>query len=67
MPLYEYQCPKCKSKNEQLHGMNESPTIKCPLGCKEYCVKLVIGPRQFVFKGEGTYDKGKVSHGKAKK
>ena len=67
MPLYDYQCPTCGTKREELHSINEKPTVKCGLGCKGYCEKLVIGPRQFEFKGEGTYNVGKTSHGPAKK
>lgn len=65
MPLYVYECPKCKSKQEQLHGMNETPQVKCHLGCKDvYSTKLVIGPRQFNLKGEGFEKKGPQGHGK---
>lgn len=66
MPLYVYKCPKCGKEQEQLHGMNEKPSVKCALGCKGvYCEKLIIGPRQFELKGQGFEKPGKCSHGQA--
>ena len=26
---YDYQCPTCKIVEEKVHGMNETPIIKC--------------------------------------
>lgn len=64
MPLYTYKCPKCDITQDQLHGMNEVPEVKCKLGCKDVlCEKLIIGPRQFNLKGQGFEKPGKTSHG----
>lgn len=32
MPLYDYYCPKCGIKKEELHGMMEEPKLKCKCG-----------------------------------
>lgn len=29
---YDYECPECKAVEEKIHGMNETPTIKCKCG-----------------------------------
>lgn len=29
MPIYEYECPKCKITTEHLHGYNAQPDLKC--------------------------------------
>lgn len=31
---YDYNCPKCNITEEKVHGMNETPTIKCKCGHK---------------------------------
>jgi len=38
MPLYEYDCPKCKTRTEHLHGYNKKPKLKCP-ACSTLLVK----------------------------
>lgn len=30
MPLYVYECPKCKKTQEEFHGMEEKPEFICP-------------------------------------
>lgn len=64
MGIYVYKCPKCETTQEQMHAMNEKPSIKCRLGCKDvFCDKIVVGPRQFNLKGDGFEKPGKNSHG----
>lgn len=65
MPIYVYKCPKCDKLHEILIKMGDETPQKCDK-CQQVMKKLVYGPRQFVFKGDGTYAKGKTSHGKLK-
>jgi|TARA_R100000084_G_scaffold108964_2_gene73283 putative FmdB family regulatory protein len=56
MPIYEYQCPVCKKKQEMLQRMNkaEAPT------CKPCKVKTqrVVSSTTFSLKGDGWYRDG---------
>ena len=53
MPIYEYQCPKCKTAKELRHGMSESPKVKCP-ACRA-AMKRVISVNSFQLKGDGWF------------
>ncbi len=53
MPIYEYQCPKCKAAKELQHGMSESPKVKCPV-CKAP-MQRVISVNSFQLKGDGWF------------
>lgn len=53
MPIYEYQCPKCKTAKELQHGMSESPKVKCP-ACKA-SMRRVISVNSFQLKGDGWF------------
>ncbi len=53
MPIYEYQCPKCKTGKELHHGMNETPKVKCP-SCKAV-MQRVISSNSFQLKGDGWF------------
>ena len=41
MPTYVYKCTKCSKEQDVLHGMSESPRVKCPV-CGNKCVKDVM-------------------------
>ena len=45
MPIYEYECPKCKRIEEKQFPITAFPqTIKCPVPeCKGDMVKIVSG------------------------
>ena len=61
MPIYEYMCKKCGSITERIHGMNESPSVKCEsCGAK---TERKISSGGFILKGSGFYanDYGKKS------
>jgi putative FmdB family regulatory protein len=51
MATYEYACPKCGWKKEEVHGMLEKPEIKCePCGAvMEKMISMNIGG--FILKG----------------
>lgn len=61
MPIYEYQCRKCGALTEELHGISETPVVKCP-ECGARAEKKISGGN-FVLKGSGWYvtDYGKKS------
>ena len=53
MPLYEYQCTKCKDKFEILRHFDDEPLLKCQK-CGGKLVKLVSSSA-IQFKGNGWY------------
>lgn len=48
MPFYNYGCEKCGNVQEERHGMNESPIIKCS-NCKGKMDKLITADFSFKF------------------
>jgi len=66
MPIYEYECKKCKSKLEVIQNINDDPIKICP-ECGGELVKL-ISNSSFILKGKGWYvtdykDKPKTTQG----
>ena len=53
MPLYEYQCKKCKHKFEKIQKFSDSPVKKCP-ECGGPVEKILHAPA-VQFKGTGWY------------
>lgn len=53
MPLYEYQCQKCKHKFEKIQKFSDRPIKKCP-ECGGPVEKLLHAPA-VQFKGTGWY------------
>ena len=53
MPLYEYQCKKCKHKFEKIQKFSDQPIKKCP-ECSGPVEKLLHAPA-VQFKGTGWY------------
>ena len=53
MPLYEYQCKKCKHKFEKIQKFSDPPVRKCP-ECSGPVEKLLHAPA-VQFKGTGWY------------
>ncbi len=53
MPLYEYQCTKCREVCEVLQKAKDKPPEKCPK-CGAPVVKLISSPA-IQFKGTGWY------------
>ena len=53
MPLYEYQCKKCKHKFEKIQKFSDSPIKKCP-ECGGPVEKVMHAPN-VQFKGTGWY------------
>ena len=61
MPIYEYICKKCGAISEEIHGMNDTPRVKCKeCGGKS---ERKISSGAVIFKGSGFYitDYGKKS------
>jgi putative FmdB family regulatory protein len=53
MPIYEYECQKCKKQHEIMQKITETPCSKCPsCGGK---LKKLISNTSFVLKGTGWY------------
>ena len=53
MPLYEYQCKKCKHRFEKIQKFSDAPIKKCP-ECGGSVEKLLSSPA-VQFKGSGWY------------
>ena len=53
MPLYDYQCQKCKEIAEIRHGFDDAHTDPCPK-CGGPLTRL-FNPAGIVFKGSGFY------------
>jgi putative FmdB family regulatory protein len=53
MPIYEYQCQKCRHVCEVLQKAKDKPPDKCPK-CGGAVAKLVSSPA-IQFKGNGWY------------
>jgi putative FmdB family regulatory protein len=48
--IYEYQCAKCQHVQDEIHGMNELPVVKCEK-CGESMKRCITGGAGFIFKG----------------
>lgn len=53
MPLYEYECVKCRHRFEKIEGHNSSETKKCPK-CGAKAERQLSAPA-IQFKGSGWY------------
>jgi putative FmdB family regulatory protein len=53
VPLYEYQCKKCKHKFEKIQKFSDPPVRKCP-ECGSPVEKVMHAPN-VQFKGTGWY------------
>jgi len=53
MPIYEYQCKKCRHVCEVMQNAQDKPLQKCP-ECGGPVVKLISSPA-IQFKGNGWY------------
>lgn len=62
MPLYEYQCKKCKHRFEKIQQFSDKPIKKCP-ECGGPVEQLLSAPA-VQFKGSGWYvtDYAKKGH-----
>lgn len=52
MPLYEYTCPKCKSRKEMIRSINDSSKPSCACGSK---MEKQFSTPAFRFSGTGAY------------
>ncbi len=53
MPIYEYECQKCKSHTEAFQKLNDKPLTKCKK-CAGRLEKMLSAPA-IQFKGSGWY------------
>ena len=55
MPIYEYECKKCKVKKDIMKKINDDNIIYCDI-CKNSPLKRLISKSSFVLKGHGWYE-----------
>ena len=55
MPIYEYECAKCKHRMEALRKISDEPLLECPECGKPSLTKLVSAS-SFRLKGGGWYE-----------
>jgi putative FmdB family regulatory protein len=53
MPIYEYECGKCRHRFEVKQSFKDKPQAECPQ-CKEIA-RRVFHPAPIIFKGSGFY------------
>ena len=54
MPIYEYECLKCKRNFEVLQKVNDESIKICP-HCEGTKVNRIVSPAGFQLKGTGWY------------
>lgn len=54
MPIYEYACPDCGHKFDEIQKFTDEPIAVCPK-CAATNVKKLISATSFVLKGGGWY------------
>lgn len=54
MPVYEYQCQKCKKIEEKVHPASSHPKKKKCIHCGGIAIKI-FRPAAVIFKGSGFY------------
>lgn len=54
MPLYEYQCRKCRHRFEVIQSLADKPIRKCPM-CRKGTVQKLVSSPAVHFKGSGWY------------
>jgi putative FmdB family regulatory protein len=55
MPLYEYECPKCKRTQEMSQKIGDPPPLCCEEECGGLEMKKLISLSSFRLKGKGWY------------
>lgn len=63
--MIDYSCDSCETTQELLMDRDSKAAIHCDK-CLGELRRISSACRQFNFKGEGTYDRGKTSHGKSR-
>ncbi|MEA3443085.1 MAG: zinc ribbon domain-containing protein [Chloroflexota bacterium] len=53
MPIYQYQCNKCKTKFELRQSFSDKSIATCPV-CHESATRI-FSPVPIIFKGSGFY------------
>lgn len=54
MPIYEYECKKCKEVFEMLQTRSDDSPTKCEL-CGSKRIGRIMSRTSFILKGEGWY------------
>ncbi|TNF98019.1 MAG: zinc ribbon domain-containing protein [Gammaproteobacteria bacterium] len=63
MPIYEYECKSCGSRQEVIQKLSDAPLKDCP-DCGEAELKKLVSAAGFRLKGSGWYETDFKSGGK---
>jgi putative FmdB family regulatory protein len=66
VPIYEYECKKCKHRFERIQKFSDPPIKKCP-SCNGGRVEKLLSPPAVHFKGSGWYVTDYARKGAGKK
>jgi putative FmdB family regulatory protein len=66
MPLYEYECKKCKHRFDLIQKVSDPPASKCPK-CGGRKIEKLISASGLQFKGSGWYVNDYARKGKSEK
>ncbi len=53
MPIYEYECKKCRARFEKKQGFNDKPEAICPQCSNK--AKRILSVGAVIYKGRGFY------------
>jgi putative FmdB family regulatory protein len=53
MPIYEYECDKCRCRFDKRQRFSDEPVAECPK-CKGKSKRVMV-PAPVIFKGSGFY------------
>ncbi|MCI0401223.1 MAG: zinc ribbon domain-containing protein [Gammaproteobacteria bacterium] len=54
MPIYEYECTKCRHRLEVIQNFCDTPLIQCP-ECNRPSLRKLVSAAAFHLKGTGWY------------
>jgi putative FmdB family regulatory protein len=66
MPIYEYQCDKCRHHLEALQKLSDKPLRECP-ECGKHALRRLVSAPRFRLAGSGWYETDFKADGERKR
>jgi putative FmdB family regulatory protein len=66
MPIYEYQCDKCRHHLEALQKLSDKPLRECP-ECGKHALRRLVSAPRFRLSGSGWYETDFKADGERKR